>query len=239
MTPVTRSTSGALLMLAIIPFIVGLLACMPVPIGDPERSRIDPDISGVWVVNDDDDSVLYHFRPYDKRTWLLMGVWPEKGPEFEGAEFNVESARDLLHALETRSIGDKGMTSTTTVAYKVWLTKLGGVQFMTWELVGGFNKDGSTTPEFWWVFKVVKTDRDHFELHLVDSESAAFEHIVSPDDYEGGDYVGDMRRTWERALKKAADDEDIYDDSWEFQRIPDSLVGQASTLFREVIGFLE
>jgi hypothetical protein len=32
-----RSISGAVLMLMIIPIIVGLLACMPVPIGDPAR----------------------------------------------------------------------------------------------------------------------------------------------------------------------------------------------------------
>ena len=71
MKPRIRSASGAVLMLAIIPAIVGLLACMPVPIGDPERSRIDPEITGAWVWLNDGDSSFFVFEPYDKRTWLL------------------------------------------------------------------------------------------------------------------------------------------------------------------------
>ena len=49
MRPNIRTVSGAILMLAIIPIFAGLLACMPVPIGNPEKSRIDPEISGVWL----------------------------------------------------------------------------------------------------------------------------------------------------------------------------------------------
>ena len=50
-----RSISGALLMLVIIPILAGLLACMPVPIGNPERSRIDPAITGVWAFMEEDE----------------------------------------------------------------------------------------------------------------------------------------------------------------------------------------
>lgn len=237
MTPVTRSTSGALLMLAIIPFLAGLLACMPVPIGNPERSRIDPDISGVWAVGGDEESFLYHFRPYDKRTWLLTGVEFREGPSFEDDKLVIESPDDVLHVLDGHDIGAAGITASKTVAYKAWLTKLGGVQFMTLELVGGFNADGSVTPEYWLVYKVVKVDRDSLELYLVDSEHDAFEHIVGPDDYDGDDYPGDMRRTWERALKKAAHDETLYAEPTKFRRVPDRLLGKASKLFREVIDF--
>ena len=35
MTPKIRSFSGAALMLVVIPIFVGLLACMPVPVGNP------------------------------------------------------------------------------------------------------------------------------------------------------------------------------------------------------------
>ena len=75
MTPKTRSYSGAALMLVIIPIFAGLLACMPVPVGDPERSRIDPGLSGVWAMTEDGaEGGSYLFRPYDKRTWLVVGV---------------------------------------------------------------------------------------------------------------------------------------------------------------------
>ena len=75
MTPKIRSLSGAALMLVIIPIFAGLLACMPVPVGNPERSRIDPGLSGVWaMVEDGRESGNYLFRPYDKRTWLVVGI---------------------------------------------------------------------------------------------------------------------------------------------------------------------
>lgn len=98
-----RSATGALLMLLLIPFVVGLLACMPVPIGNPERSRIDPGISGVWALNKGDDETAYYaFEPFDKRTWLLTGL---------GTEDNEHQV----------------------VLYKAWLTKLAGERFMVWE----------------------------------------------------------------------------------------------------------
>lgn len=75
MTPKIRSFSGAALMLVIIPIFAGLLACMPVPVGNPERSRIDSELSGVWaMVEEGLESGNYLFRPYDKRTWLVVGV---------------------------------------------------------------------------------------------------------------------------------------------------------------------
>ena len=79
MKPNTRSITGALMMLAIIPIFAGLLACMPVPIGDPERSRIDPDISGVWLLESEEEfDALYLYQPYDKRTWLVVGAGIER-----------------------------------------------------------------------------------------------------------------------------------------------------------------
>lgn len=237
MRPNIRSTSGALLMLVIIPIFAGLLACMPVPIGDPERSRIDADISGVWASNVDDNSgALYLFQPWDKRTWLLAGAEIGEGPSYEGESFDVETMQDAMRVLETHDIGEDGITTETTILYKVWLTKLGGVQFMTWAPVGRFDSDGSHAPEYWFVFKVVKTTRDEFELYFVDSDHDVFEDIEKRGDYEGDDYAQDMRRTWERALKRAAKNEEIYgEDPWTFRRLPDDLMDKASDLFGEVI----
>ena len=67
MTPRQRSLSGLFLALILVPVLAGLLACLPVPIGDPERSRIDTSLNGLWLWG---DGVML-FEPYDKRTWLL------------------------------------------------------------------------------------------------------------------------------------------------------------------------
>jgi len=239
MKPNFRSISGAALMLVIIPIFAGLLACMPVPIGDPEKSRIDPDITGVWIMEDDGGGVAaYMFRPYDKRSWLLMGAEFELGEEFVGEEPEIRTTKDAINALETYPIGSNGLTSTSTVAYKVWLAKLGGEQFMTWEIVGGFQDDGSFTSEFWYVFKVHKTSDKQFELFMLNPENDAFDDIVMPKEYEGDDYANKMRRTWERAIKKSIDDPELYvDDPMVFRRLPVPLMDKASELFQEVVEF--
>ena len=234
MTKTTRSLSGAILMLIIIPIFAGLLACMPVPIGDPERSRIDPDLNGAWAM----EGELHLFQPYDKRTWLVIVAQIEEGSEAEIDDLDIETAGDVFAALQAYPIGADGITSKTTIAFKVWLTKLGGEQFMTWESVGGMNSDGSFTPEHWFVFKVVKETEDRVSLYVVDPDYEGFEGITTPDDYEGDDYVGDMRRTWERALKKHAKDPELFDsEPWVMHRVPASAVEKAAELFQEVIEF--
>ena len=234
MTKNIRSLSGAALMLMIIPIFVGILACMPVPIGDPERSRIDPSLSGTWVMEEDGDSNLYLFQPYDKRTGLVVGAQIEEGSEAEIDDLDIKTAGDVFAALRTYSIGDDGITSPTTIAFKAWLTKLGGEQFMTWEPVGGMNNDGSFKPDYWFV----KENEDRVNLYVVNPEYEGFDGVTTPDDYDGDDYVGDMRRTWERALKRHAKDPELFgDEPWVMHRVPASDVEKVAELFQEVIEF--
>lgn len=251
MKSIHRTMIGVLVMLAIMPMFAGLLACMPVPIGNPERSRIDPDISGVWAWEADGDAgELYLFRPYDKRTWLVVGAAVEAGPEYEGAPLEIDSADDTFRILRSHEVGKDGITSTGTVAYKAWLTRLGGKHFMTWEAVGGFNSDGSHVPEYWFVWRLDKRDRDRFDLYLVNGEHDAFADLAESmgaftTEHEFADadeylrYLQKIRPKWDRALKKAAarDDDELYGDAASFTRVPDELMGAASELFEEVIDY--
>ena len=232
-----RSLSGATLMLIIIPVIAGLLACMPVPIGDPERSRIDPDLNGPWIMASDDDFNLYLYQPYDKRSWLVVGAEIGEGSEAEIDDLDFESVDDALAALRNHPIGEDGITSRTTVAFKAWLTKLGGEQFLTWEPVGGMNDDGSFTPDYWFVFKVVKETEDRVSLYFVDPDYEGFADITKPKNYDGDDYPSAMRRTWERAIKKHARDSELYGDPWILHRVPPADVEIAAELLQEVIEF--
>lgn len=205
MNSTTRSVSGAVLMLAIIPVIVGLLACLPVPVGDPERSRIDPELSGVWAMTEDaTDSGMYIFRPYDRRTWLVIGI-------------------------------EKDKPGSATV-YKAWLTKLGGEKFMTWEMAGGFKKDGGFLPEYWLVFRVEKEDANRVKLHMLNYEYDGFKVFPDPDEYDG-DYGKDMRRQFERVIKKNVDDDDMYGEALVLRRLADDELADASDRFQEIISF--
>ncbi len=208
MKATTRSVSGAVLMLAIIPVIVGLLACLPVPVGDPERSRIDPDLNGVWALRaDGDDDGYYLFRPWDKRTWLVLGV--EEGQEG---------------------------TLKPLAIYKAWLAKLGGERFMTWEMAGGMNDDDSFVPEYWFVFRLEKIDANRFQLHMLDYEYEGFKDLSKPEGYEG-DYARDMRRKFERIIRKNVDDEDMYGDALELRRLDGEELDAAQDHFEQLVSF--
>jgi len=146
-----RSATGAVLMLMIIPTIVGLLACMPVPIGDPERSRVDPTISGVWTTTETSaDLAFYAFEPYDKRTWLLTGM----------------------------PLAKSGDAAATKVAlYKAWTVKLAGERFMTWEPKAMF-ENAAFEPEVWFVFRVERRDDNTLDLYLVNSDAELFKEVA-------------------------------------------------------------
>ncbi|RZV39103.1 MAG: hypothetical protein EX272_01405 [Chromatiales bacterium] len=207
MKATTRSVSGAVLMLAIIPVIVGLLACLPVPVGDPERSRVDADLNGIWALAEEGEVDGYYlFRPWDKRTWLVLGV---------------EEGKDTLKPL---------------AIYKAWLAKLGGEKFMTWEMAGGVNDEGSFAPEYWFVFRLEKTDANRFQLHLLDYEYAGFKDLPKPDGYEG-DYASDMRRKFERIIRKNADDEAMYGDALELRRLDGEELDAAQGYFEQLVSF--
>jgi len=198
MKATTRSVSGAVLMLAIIPVIVGLLACMPVPVGDPERSRINPDLNGIWALTTDgDDDGYYLFRPWDKRTWLVLGV------------------------------EDDGNETKPAAVYKAWLAKLGGESFMTWEMAAGMREDGSFQPEYWFVFRVEEVDANLFRLHMLDYDYAGFEDLAEPEGYKGN-YVRDMRRKFERIIRKNVDDKELYGDSLELRKLTGDELGEAA-----------
>lgn len=237
-------------MLAIIPIFVGLLACMPVPIGNPEKSRIDPEISGVWLAADNSSfEGVYMYQPWDKRTWLVVGVPIEEGPEFAGESISISSAEDAITALEEQTIGDDGITASAAVVYKAWLTKLGGKIFMTWEPIGGAYEDGANVPDYWFVWRVEKEAPGKLEFFIVNPEHDAFEgasqateaFLEENETEDAQEYLrqlNKMRPKWERALRKVAknvDDEELYGEPLTLHKLPDELYDEAAELLEEVI----
>ena len=240
MTPKIRSFSGAALMLVIIPMFAGLLACMPVPVGDPERSRIDPGLNGTWALESDDEvGGIYQFLPWDKRSWLMVGAEIETGGEFEGELPDLESVTDLVALLEDVPVGDDGITSSSAILYKAWLTKIGGEKIMTWELTGLGNDEGRLPPDYWLVFKVEKINADRYHLYMLNGEFDGFDDIPKRKEYDGDDYVGKYRRSFERVIKRNLDNEELISDEVFFilSRLPDSAADDAQDLFEEVIEF--
>ena len=225
-----RSICGATLMLVIIPLLAGLLACMPVPIGDPERSRIDPQMSGWWLMEEGSRATLYVLRPYDKRTWLVISVDVEKGRAAEFEVPGVTAAGDLLAVLQKQDVGQEGIVGDAPTVYKAWLTRLGGKRFMTWEPVGQIEDPKKFLPGTWLVFSVEERSADHFDLVMLNPEYEEFE-VLADELKENETDPWKARKKWERAIRKHVDDPELYaEEGFRFRRLPDDLTEQAARL---------
>jgi hypothetical protein len=153
-----RSRAGILLILALMPLLLGVLACLPVPVGDPEKSRIDPAMSGIWIQQDGIDPVMVVLDPYDKRTWLLshielsVGQDPEPAVASETGANEAESETtplNLLHPDYKPPIKIERVSF-----YKSWLTRIKGVTFITWESKNVSDTLPGKDPGYWLVFRV-------------------------------------------------------------------------------------
>lgn len=226
----TRSISGAVLMLIIIPLLAGLLACMPVPIGDPERSRIDPLMSGWWVMEDgDSDFTLCLLKPYDKRTWLVILVSVESGDIAEIEVPDVSNPDEMFAFLQETDAGPQGIVGGEPAIYKSWMTRLGGERFMTWENIADIDDVDTFLPEAWFVFKVGAQKDNYFELAMLNAEYDAFDALG--DELEDGTDPWKARKHWERVIRKHVDDPELYVESpLRFQRVPAELAPKVSRL---------
>lgn len=53
--------------------LVVIAGCLKMPLGDPEKSTMDPKFVGTWMKRDDNGSVnLWHVQPWDARTYLVI-----------------------------------------------------------------------------------------------------------------------------------------------------------------------
>lgn len=215
----TRSTSGALTAVLIIPFVIGLLACIPVPIGDPEKSRVDDEITGAWFVREGEDAYVHLFEPYDKRTWLVTKIELEIdfGELCYEPEEEPESYDEIMAVL--RDLGKECLGNGEKAFYKAWTKALGDTTFMTWEMKGGLSEDHGFHPLIWLGYRVEKTGPDEFTLRMINSDHDVFSEFEENKGYKKMDEEGppfdprafrSARRAFERLLKQNADNEEIY-----------------------------
>ena len=199
-----RRLGGIGLALIMIPAFIGLLACMPVPIGDPERSKIDDDLTGVWIGAVDDEVNLFFYEPYDKRTWLVRQY--EVGGSYDKPAIEL-SYEEAIAAVDTEDFdGDE------FVVYKAWRTKLGKHWFVVWEIMGEVPGYKLTTGEgkFWYVWRIEKLGAGRIRMYMVDSDYDGFEDIEGFDSDDEDRNLRKLRRAAEKVIKRNIDDPDLY-----------------------------
>lgn len=204
-----RSSAGLLLTLVLVPVLLGVMACLPVPVGNPEKSRIDPAMSGVWIGQFDGDATIIVLDPYDKRTWLMSLIALDTGqddqPEKETQPETETSPLQLLAPDSGNQIKIEGIA-----IYKTWLTKIKGVPFITWESKSLSETLPEMVPEFWWVFRVRRIDDDILYMD-------AFDMV------DGLDKVK-TRKEAEKIIRRHLDDPEFFNEDpfVKLHRVPES-----------------
>jgi len=222
MSPEQRSLAGLALAIILIPVLAGLLACLPVPIGDPEQSRIDSRLNGIWL--DEDLEAVWVFQPYDKRTWLITRfVIEAPNSANPDATQDIDTYESLVHEMQTSGIGKEGFTSGKVEFYKVWRTKLAKQQFLTWERKGYLDDTGIRDPETWIVFRIDEVLDDRMSMSMIDGDFSGFKELE------------ESRRAYERAIRRNVNNSDMYGSAMAWIRVREEHLELFSDLAGEIL----
>lgn len=134
--------------------LLGLCSCLPVPLGDPEKSKVDARFNGVWEWRDGGKMYLVIFQPYDDRTYFVDALTGEPG---EGNAVKP-LGRDI---------------------YKSWLTKVRGETFLTMAPLEGVGALPGAKPTKYLVAKV-KIEGDTLTAYGIDPEYKKLKDVATP-----------------------------------------------------------
>jgi len=196
-----RSRAGLIVSILILPLLLGVMACfvLPVPIGNPEKSRIDPAMSGIWLAAGESEGWLVALEPYDKRTWLVTWMVLEAATDEDeedgddGAEVDepetakeddavTSDAEDVIVDAETAEsylerLRDGAYVIDQVTFHKGWLTRIKGVRFMVWQPMVDLDSERGMDPEWWWVQRVESVNSEHMDTDFINPEFEDLEKV--------------------------------------------------------------
>jgi hypothetical protein len=154
-----RNLAKPLTWIVVFTLFATLIGCLEIPLGDPEKSKVDDRFTGLWLQRGEgpDKGTLAAVVPYDPRTYLVTYMRFARG-------------------------ADKQVVAQEESTYKMWLTNVGGTTFITLE-----PKDAATllgkTGTF---FVVAKVSREGSVTTITDvSDKLVKEaHVTTPAEFE-------------------------------------------------------
>lgn len=110
-SPVALRSAGWLALGLIIAVAIG--GCLNVPLGDPEKSTVDPKLVGIWLRRDDSggEVTILQAQAYDARTYHVIQYGAKPDPA-------------------------GGWERSGEMIYKGWLTEVAGRTFVTLQVLG-------------------------------------------------------------------------------------------------------
>jgi len=212
-----RSLTGLAIALLLIPALLVVMACftLPVPLGDPEKSRVDPDLSGVWIISDNEefDGFLV-LEPWDKRSWMVA-LAIELSINGESLQGGLDEPVNNEEQPETPTIEllrQNRLEINEVAFYKGWLTRIKGQRFITWEpkMFTDFQEDSESEEPHWWVFQIRESDENELILDVVDPSEDDREQI-------------ETRSQLEKFIRRNIDKPELYlKDLFHFHKLGES-----------------
>ena len=188
----TRSGMGALLTLAMLPALVVVMGCLglQVPIGNPEKSSIDPKLTGIWWAS---TGAILLLDPYDRRTWIgtIISLETNEKAKIDDLPETLEGLdKENLSKVIAEALEASYLEPTGVFFWKVWLTNVQYKEFMTWKpwlLYSAYNAEQPDETEkvmFYLPMGVKRESRDKFSLVNIDADFNDLDKVKSRYDAE-------------------------------------------------------
>jgi hypothetical protein len=174
MKPTQRTLLAIALSLPLAVLLLAVFACLPAPVGDPEKSKVDESLSGIYqgdpVNPNSKETPFAVLRPWDAKTYLL-------------------------HYMVAGKDGDKDKQEKRL--FKAWLTTIEGKTFLTCQpmddagfALGAENAEKQT--RYWVVLRVDKIPTG-LEARMVKPDSAIMKELKTQPEIEAAikAHVGD------------------------------------------------
>jgi hypothetical protein len=128
--------------------LVVAIGCIAIPLGDPEKSAVDPKLVGIWMTKAENkgDQTMFTVMTYDARTYFV-------------SEFDFSRNKDTVEA--------KNRTD-----WKMWLTDVSGQQFATLQMITPrmlLDPDDKNNDEKYGIAKL-KLDGDKLSIWTIDED---------------------------------------------------------------------
>jgi hypothetical protein len=138
-------------------------ACLPVPVGNPETSKVDETLSGIYQLQNqnpaDKDTALAILKPWDAKTYILDYVTTETKDNNEN--------RQIQH-------------------FKCWLTTIAGKTFITCQPMDGIKpllNVPDTEKPVWLVLRLNKVPSG-LEILMVNPDSDFLKNLTKQEEFE-------------------------------------------------------
>ncbi len=158
MKSTSRTLLAVVLMVPPAIFLLSTFACLPTPVGDPERSKVDAALTGAYRAADAVETHLALLQPWDDKTYLLQYMFMKKGDAQEEIE--------IQH-------------------FKGWLTSIAGKTFITLQPMDDLTYAVGDTGEkpFWVVFRLDKTSAG-LQVRMVSEDSRFMKNLTTRKEIE-------------------------------------------------------